>query len=89
MIVLMGNKVDCATERVVATEEGRALAAQYGCPFFEGSAATGENVEAAFMKLATIAIDYIDGSASESEGESGLDMGSGDQSAPSSSGCQC
>ncbi|XXG79481.1 hypothetical protein AAC387_Pa09g0536 [Persea americana] len=50
--VLVGNKVDKETERVVTKEEGIALANEYGCLFFECSARTGENVEKCFKELA-------------------------------------
>ena len=55
-VVLVANKVDCAQERVVSTEEGTACAAKYGVPFFESSARTGENVQQAFLQLAAAAL---------------------------------
>ncbi|KAF8068775.1 P-loop containing nucleoside triphosphate hydrolase protein [Lyophyllum atratum] len=42
---LIGNKCDLTTEREVSTEEGRALARELDCDFFETSAKTGENLE--------------------------------------------
>ncbi|RWR94784.1 ras-related protein RABC2a [Cinnamomum micranthum f. kanehirae] len=50
--VLVGNKVDKESERVVTKEEGTALAKELGCLFFECSAKTGENVEKCFEELA-------------------------------------
>jgi GTPase SAR1 family protein len=36
--VLVGNKCDLGNERQVSTEQGKALAAAWGCPFMEASA---------------------------------------------------
>jgi len=52
-IVLCGNKSDLDNDRVVTTEEGMALAEEYGVQFFETSALTGNNVEGMFTALAT------------------------------------
>lgn len=52
-IVLCGNKSDLDNDRVVSTEEGIALAEEYGVQFFETSALTGNNVESMFTALAT------------------------------------
>jgi len=35
-LVLVGNKIDFERERVVSTEEGRQLAGEFECPFYEG-----------------------------------------------------
>ncbi|KAH9635860.1 hypothetical protein HF086_002420 [Spodoptera exigua] len=51
-LVLVGNKLDLAPRfRQVTTEEGRALATQLGCPFFETSAALRHFVDDAFHAL--------------------------------------
>ncbi|MQM18845.1 hypothetical protein Taro_051841 [Colocasia esculenta] len=50
--VLVGNKVDKESERMVTREEGIALAKEYGCVFLECSAKTRENVEKCFDELA-------------------------------------
>ncbi|KAG6640422.1 ras-related protein RABC2a-like isoform X10 [Carya illinoinensis] len=50
--MLVGNKVDMASERVVTREEGIALAKELGCLFIECSARTRENVEQCFEELA-------------------------------------
>ena len=39
-IILVGNKKDLETERVVKEEEGRAMAEKWGCLFIETSAKT-------------------------------------------------
>lgn len=50
--MLVGNKVDRESERVVNREEGIALAKELGCLFLECSARTRENVEHCFEELA-------------------------------------
>ncbi|XP_057512449.1 ras-related protein RABC2a-like [Actinidia eriantha] len=50
--ILVGNKVDRESERVVSREEGIALAKEHGCLFLECSAKTRENVEQCFEELA-------------------------------------
>ncbi|XP_060620724.2 ras-related protein Rab-37 isoform X6 [Anolis sagrei] len=52
VIMLLGNKADVSSERVVRTEDGAALAREYGVPFMETSAKTGMNVELAFLAIA-------------------------------------
>ncbi|XP_059927462.1 ras-related protein Rab-27A [Gadus macrocephalus] len=43
-IVLCGNKCDLTEQRAVKEEEARDLADKYGIPYFETSAANGQNV---------------------------------------------
>jgi Ras-related protein Rab-1A len=50
--LLVGNKTDLASKRIVSTEEGQALAAQYGVAFLETSAQENSNVEEAFFRMA-------------------------------------
>ncbi|XP_035544989.1 ras-related protein RABC2a-like isoform X3 [Juglans microcarpa x Juglans regia] len=50
--MLVGNKVDIDSERVVSREEGIALSKELGCLFLECSAKTRENVEQCFEELA-------------------------------------
>ncbi|KAH9671142.1 ras-related protein RABC2a [Citrus sinensis] len=50
--MLVGNKVDRDSERVVSREEGIALAKEHGSLFLECSAKTRENVEQCFEQLA-------------------------------------
>ncbi|KAJ1392207.1 Small GTPase superfamily [Sesbania bispinosa] len=57
--VLVGNKVDRDSERLVSREEGLALAEELGCLFFECSAKTRENVEQCFEELALKALVRI------------------------------
>ncbi|KAF7146964.1 hypothetical protein RHSIM_Rhsim03G0089100 [Rhododendron simsii] len=50
--MLVGNKVDLESERVVSREEGIELAKEHGCLFLECSAKTRENVGQCFEELA-------------------------------------
>nr|CAD7431107.1 unnamed protein product [Timema monikensis] len=50
-LVLIGNKFDLQQQRKVTPEEGRALATQFGCPFYETSAALRHYVDDAFHTL--------------------------------------
>ncbi|CAI9097929.1 OLC1v1034453C1 [Oldenlandia corymbosa var. corymbosa] len=50
--MLVGNKVDKDSERVVSREEGMNLSKDLGCLFVECSARTRENVEKCFEELA-------------------------------------
>uniref|UniRef100_A0A0C9QTV5 Rab26_0 protein n=1 Tax=Fopius arisanus TaxID=64838 RepID=A0A0C9QTV5_9HYME len=52
VIMLLGNKADCGTERMVKKEDGKRLADEYDVPFMETSARTGANVELAFFAIA-------------------------------------
>ncbi|XP_075586018.1 ras-related protein Rab-27A [Dermatophagoides farinae] len=50
-IVLCGNKVDLYDRRVITPERARKEAEKYGFPYFETSAATGQNVSKAIDTL--------------------------------------
>ncbi|XP_061167334.1 ras-related protein Rab-37-like isoform X6 [Saccostrea echinata] len=52
VIMLLGNKADMTTERVIRTEDGERLANEYNVAFMETSAKTGMNVDLAFMAVA-------------------------------------
>ncbi|XP_077184025.1 ras-related protein Rab-37 isoform X6 [Paroedura picta] len=52
VIMLLGNKADVNSERMIRTEDGESLAREYGVPFMETSAKTGMNVELAFLAIA-------------------------------------
>eukprot|EP00455_Lapot_gusevi_P014161 TRINITY_DN1700_c0_g1_i8.p1 TRINITY_DN1700_c0_g1~~TRINITY_DN1700_c0_g1_i8.p1 ORF type:complete len:200 (+),score=23.44 TRINITY_DN1700_c0_g1_i8:148-747(+) len=50
VVAVVANKIDVSgTERVVTSEMGRAFADSRGCPYYEVSAKTGENVDAMFQ----------------------------------------
>jgi len=50
--LLVGNKSDLATKRVVDTNAAKEYADSLGIPFLETSAKNSSNVEAAFVKMA-------------------------------------
>lgn len=49
--LLIGNKIDLTTSRVVSEKEGQELANQYKIPFIETSAKESLNVKDAFLKV--------------------------------------
>lgn len=49
--LLIGNKIDLVSSRVVSLKEGEDLAQQYKVPFIETSAKESVNVKDAFMKV--------------------------------------
>jgi len=50
-ILLVGNKIDLVGDRVVSTEQGKELAANFGAGFIEASAKTNTNVAEIFFEL--------------------------------------
>jgi len=49
--ILVGNKTDLDGERQISTEEGRALAQQWGCGFVECSAKLNDKIGDLFLAL--------------------------------------
>ncbi|XP_066247892.1 ras-related protein Rab-37-like [Euwallacea similis] len=52
VIMLIGNKADCGSDRAIRREEGERLAREYKVTFVETSAKNGQNVELAFHAIA-------------------------------------
>lgn len=50
-IMLVGNNCEMTTEREVSTEEGHALAREFGCEFLEVSTKNSINVEKTFYDV--------------------------------------
>lgn len=57
--ILIGNKCDMNDQRVVSHEEGEQLAKEYNIHFFETSAKQDQNVEKAFITIATDVKDRL------------------------------
>jgi len=58
-LVLIGNKCDLVAKKVVESSRGQALADEYDIRFFETSAKTDSNVEAAFTCLVEAVVDRM------------------------------
>ena len=56
IIYLVANKIDFE-EHTVSSEEGKELASEFGCTFFETSAKTGENIGKLFDSVAEKLVD--------------------------------
>ncbi|KAI7796992.1 putative ras-related protein Rab-37-like [Triplophysa rosa] len=52
VIMLLGNKTDMSSARVIRREDGEKLAREFGVIFLETSAKTGLNVDQAFITVA-------------------------------------
>merc|ERR1712115_150252 len=72
--VLIGNKCDMISEKVVETARGQDLADEYSIRFFEASAKTNINVKEAFESIASDIKTRLDasGGASKSTGAKNL-----------------
>jgi len=72
--LLVGNKSDLTTRRVVDTLSGKEFADQFHLPFLEASAKDGSNVEKSFLLLVKDIFDKVadkeDGGAPKSSGVS-------------------
>mmetsp|Transcript_5928 Transcript_5928/g.6779 ORF Transcript_5928/g.6779 Transcript_5928/m.6779 type:complete len:207 (-) Transcript_5928:1060-1680(-) len=55
--MIIGNKIDCQSERQVSRQEGIAFARQHGCLFLECSAKTKDGVAQAFQELVRKVLD--------------------------------
>eukprot|EP00300_Choanocystis_sp_HF-7_P009130 c16276_g1_i1.p1 GENE.c16276_g1_i1~~c16276_g1_i1.p1 ORF type:complete len:215 (-),score=59.09 c16276_g1_i1:133-744(-) len=85
--ILIGNKSDLEDKRQVSTQEGQALAAEFGIPFFETSAKTDENVEESFVTMARDIMARLVTSGSSTQPQSGVDVQK--PSTQGGSGCAC
>jgi len=69
--LLVGNKSDLTTKRVVSQVTGKEFADQFHLPFIEASAKDGSNVKQAFMTLVKEVFDKTVGSDGGSGGQDG------------------
>merc|ERR1711908_137923 len=76
--VLLGNKCDMTNKSAVSTEDGEALAAEYGIEFFETSAKEKINVDQAFTRMAKLIKDKRkDETPATNTTQNKLDLGKG------------
>lgn len=71
--VLIGNKADLTDRKVIETEQGLALAKEFGMNFFETSARTGVNVNETFFHIAKLIKDK-QGSNGATGGKTGAEV---------------
>jgi GTPase SAR1 family protein len=51
MVIVVGNKIDLESRRIVDKSDGQQLAASVNAPYFETSAKTNENVDGVFAAV--------------------------------------
>jgi len=59
-IIVVGNKCDLKSERVVETAEGQEAGDKLKCPFFESSAKMKTNVDEVFIRATRLIRSYED-----------------------------
>lgn len=91
-IVLIGNKADLPDQREVNERQARDLAEKYGIPYFETSAATGQNVEKAVETLLDLIMKRMEQCVEKtqiSDTVNGGNSGKLDQEKPTEKKCAC
>ncbi|KAH9259302.1 hypothetical protein BASA81_002345 [Batrachochytrium salamandrivorans] len=87
VVMLIGNKTDLESRRVVSTEEGAKFAQEHGLIFLEASAKTAVNVEEAFVNTASAIYDNILSGVYDIRNESyGVKMGAATMAAQGGGG---
>ena len=59
-IILVGNKADIEDKREITAEEAREFAEKHGLEYLETSAATGQNIENTFTRLAVAVSEGVE-----------------------------
>lgn len=59
-VILCGNKADLEEHRIISEEKAREFADKYGLPYFETSAATGQNVTKAVETLLNMVMSRME-----------------------------
>lgn len=85
--LLVGNKCDLTTRRVVSYQVGKEFADSLGIPFLETSAKNATNVEEAFMTMASEIKKRMANQPTSNTGKSGTVNVGGSQPIPPKSGC--
>jgi Ras-related protein Rab-1A len=77
--LLVGNKSDRSTDRVVTNEQAKEFANEIGVPFLETSAKSASNVEEAFLTMAGELIKQrvARGQTGREEGDEKVELGGG------------
>jgi GTPase SAR1 family protein len=70
IVMLIANKVDKTTERVVTREMGEKLASEYDVTYIETSAKTGLNVEFCFKAIGQSLLQQLDSTLTNGESPS-------------------
>lgn len=89
--LLVGNKSDRSTEKVVTTEQAKEFADDIGVPFLETSAKSASNVEEAFLTMASELIKQRiargGDEKNERDGGLGIDLKPGEKAKEMMSNC--
>ncbi|XP_072716428.1 ras-related protein Rab-27B isoform X2 [Ciconia boyciana] len=91
-IVLIGNKADLSDQREVNERQAKDLADKYGIPYFETSAATGQNVEKAVDTLLDLIMKRMEQCVDKtqvSDTANGGSSGKLDSAKPEEKKCAC
>ncbi|CAL8344544.1 unnamed protein product [Lota lota] len=90
-IILVGTKADLKDTRDVQVRQARDLAARYGIPYFETSAATGVEVDEAVSALLDLVMKRMEQSAEPSSAEpnGSANVSQEVQDTPVGRGCAC
>ena len=75
--LLVGNKSDRTTDKVVTEEQAKEFADELGIAFLETSAKSAKNVEEAFLTMAGELIRQRDARGAGSEKKDGIDLNGG------------
>ncbi|KAI9009144.1 ras family-domain-containing protein [Hyaloraphidium curvatum] len=89
--ILIGNKCDMTDKKVISTEQGQALADEYGIRFLETSAKSNINVEEAFFSLARDIkkrlIDTADANKQQEQKTNSVNVAANQNANKAASGC--
>lgn len=91
-IVLIGNKADLLDQREVNERQARELAEKYGIPYFETSAATGQNVEKSVETLLDLIMKRMEKCVEKTQVPdtvNGVNSGKVDGEKPAEKKCAC